>query len=514
MSREKLDFLQTAAQNRLINFCQIINPKYETLWYHELIAKKLEEVLEKLKRKEKARLILTLPPRSGKSQLSSIYFPAWALGKYPDLQFIFATYGGELAEKIGLDTRDVISSEAYQSIFPGVSLRQDVKAKAKWMTNKNGSYVLVGSGAGITGRGGNCIICDDLLKSREEAESDSISQSTWEYYRSTLYSRLEGYGAVIVIMQRWNQKDIVARLLEEDERRRLAGLEVEGWEVINFPAIAEEDEYVDGKLVRKEGEALWPSKFPLSVLNNIKQTLGTYNFQSQYQQNPIASELQEFHEHQFKYFEDDDIKGKYLKYYTLVDPAISQKKEADNTVILTVAKEVNGPNWYRIREDAGHFTPAQTVDLIFVHQFEYKSEVAVETVQYQQALKYAIVEEQKKQQRYFIIHELRSQSNKETRIRGLVPLYEAGVIYHRRGDMEYEKELLTFPRGRRDDRVDCMSFGLMVVQNTTGQFATQFKKKLNGYFRQRWVIHLLCLLDFCCIIMVYYYLILFKCTRH
>jgi phage terminase large subunit-like protein len=286
-------------------------------------------------------------------------------------------------------------------------------------------------------------------------------------------------------MQRWNQKDLVARLLEDDERRRQAGESTEDWEVINFPAIAEKDEYVDNELVRKEGQALWPSKFPLGVLENIRQAQGLYNFVSQYQQDPIATENQEFKEHMFKYFEEEEIKYKYFNYHTLVDPAISQKRTADNTVVLTVAKEVNGPNWYRIREDAGHFTPMQTVDLIMMHQAEYKSDVYVETVQYQQALKYAIIEEQKKKQKYFIVHEIKTQSNKETRIRGLLPLYGAGVIYHRKGDVEYERELLSFPRGRRDDRADCMSFLLQIDHHAGGQYAKQFKKKFNGYFRTR-----------------------------
>lgn len=483
--KEKQNFLRQAAINRLINFCELINPKFETVWFHALIATKLQEALDKVAKKKKARIILTLPPRHGKTQLASIYFPAWALGKYPDLKFIFATYGAELAEKKGLDTRDVINSDGYQAIFPGIELRPDVKAKAKWMTNKGGSYTAVGMGGGITGVGGDIILIDDLLKSREEAESDSVSESAWEYYRSTLYSRLEGFGAVIVIMQRWNQKDLVARLLEDDDKRRKANEPTEDWEIINFPAVAEEDEYIEGQLVRKEGDPLWPSKFPIEVLENIRQAQGIYNFNSQYQQDPIAGEMQEFKERYFKYYDPEQIKYAFLRYYTLVDPAISQKKNADNTVVLTVAKEVNGPNWYRIREDTGHFTPSQTVDLIMLHQAEYKSNVFVETVQYQMALKYAIIEEQKKRQVYFVVNEIKTTSNKETRIRGLLPLYEAGVIWHMNGDNPYERELLTFPRGRHDDRIDCMSFLLLTEHHSGGQYATQFKKKFNGYFRQR-----------------------------
>ena len=288
MDKEKLLFLQKAAQNKLITFCELINPKWETVWFHALIAEKLNGVLERIKNKEKVRIILTLPPRHGKSQLSSIYFPAWGLGKSPDLKFILSTYGAELSEKMGLQTRDVISSESYQFIFPGIELRQDQKAKAKWMTNKGGSYTAVGAGGAITGQGGDVLIIDDLTKSREEAESETVQQFSWDYYRSTLYSRLEGYGAIIAIMQRWNQKDLVARLLEEDQKLKDEGKEGEGWEVINFPAIAEEDEYDNkGQILRTQGSPLWPSKFPLDVLENIKRTSGIYNWSCTPSETPI-----------------------------------------------------------------------------------------------------------------------------------------------------------------------------------------------------------------------------------
>lgn len=484
--REKLrgSLLCQAAKSRLINFCEIIDKNWETVWFHEYIADTLQKVVEKVKRKEKARVILAIPPRSGKSQIASIYFPAWILGNHPDMQFILATYGAELAERIGQKARDVITSEGYQTIFPDIQLRQDTKAKAKWMTNKGGGFIATGVGGAITGSGAQIVICDDLIKSREEAESQTVRDTVWEYYRSTLYSRLEGAGAVIVIMQRWHTDDVVGRLLEEDEKRKAAGDPTEDWEVINFPAIAEEDEYVNGKLVRKEGEPLWPSKFPLEVLNNIKAVSGVYNFQSQYMQQPISSETQEFKSFMFRYYNEEDLEGKYLKYVTLIDPAISQKKEGDNTVVLTIAKEVEGPNIYRIEETAGHFTPQETVDLIFYHQGKYKSDIYLETVAYQQALKFAIMEEQRKKMKYFLVNELKTATNKEMRIRGLLPLYNAGVIFHKRSDSDYERELLVFPKGKRDDRIDCMSFMLKAFETGIGGKAKQFIPKWKGTKRK------------------------------
>lgn len=876
---EQMAFLQQAGRKSFMNFCEIVKEGYNAEWFHEFIGNILEKSLHQIARGEKVRIILTIPPRHGKTELASVLFPAWALGTYPDMPFILSSYGAELSETNGLKTRDVINSDQYKFIFPDIKLRSDQKAKAKWMTNKGGSYTAVGIGTSVTGKGAKCVLIDDPHKDRQEAESKVVRDTVWEYYRSTLYSRLEGFGGVIVIMQRWhclsseqcvniegkmikiknvkegdliltsqgyqpikhvqknqlgdkkilrllfsgsgqaievtddhlikteegwkkagdfkvgdnailkcdvkknevhekrlerkankmtghfrgtqtsiqaekllqyvsegktttemakllgyksrntigqhlamlgisadfknslnngyaldedfwwilgrwmadgsrssgrkidqknrititvggkkekdieritrflskhnirhskeeglsvfnvrfsckqfadytrdiggnahdkkipayvfdlpiylkvafiegyasgdaystldsiryssvsydlvsglqnllltlnrhsniyyqkvkirsdskikscgytyelkefesdrtlkitsnnvrvkqlksievvedynddvydvtvdageiniggitvhNCDDLVGRLMEEMERGRASGQAFDEWQVINFPAIADDDEYYEGKLLRKAGEPLWKSKFPIPVLENIKQTSGLYNWVSQYQQDPILQEAQDFKPHMFRYYEDNELEGKYLRYYTLVDPAISQNTSADNTVVLTVAKEVNGPNIYRIREDAGHYTPDQTIQLIFDHQTTYRSEVAIETVQYQQALKYAVIEEQRKRGQYFTVHELRSRTNKEERIKGLVALYAAGVIFHRHSDMEYERELLAFPRGRRDDRADAMAFFPMLGVNTFSGSVKIYKPKWMSYGKKK-----------------------------
>lgn len=497
LTNEQIEFLTHAAKNKLLNFCETVNPRYESQWFHELIADHLEDALECAIKKKKKRLILSVPPRMGKSQEASIYFPAWALGKVPALKFIVSTYGAELAEKNGKETRDLIASDTYKMIFPNTSLMQDMKARANWLVeSKNdkgvtstakGQYYATGIGGAVTGYGADIIIIDDPHKDRAEAESETMRKAVWDYYRSTLYSRKEGEGVIIIIMQRWRQDDLVGLLLEEDEKLREAGQPTEDWEVISLPAVAEEDEFYRGECVRKEGESLWPSKFPLTTLESIKQ-LSPYYWASQYQQNPILAETAEFKKDMFQYYEDDDIKYKNLRYYTLVDPAISQKKSADNAVVLTVAKEIGGPNIYRIREDAGKYTPQQLVDLIFLHNTEYRGDVWIETIAYQEALKYMVKSEQVKKEKYFVVHEIKSRSAKETRIRGLLGLYQNKIIWHKKGvDANYELELLSFPRGRRDDRIDCMAFLLQALEYnpSSSMFAKQYKPKWNGYGKKQ-----------------------------
>lgn len=479
LSQEKATILQRAATNKLASFAEVINPKFESVWFHELISNKLGDVLEKVKQKKKVRLIITIPPRHGKTLLTATYFPAWALGKHPDLQFILSTYGAELSEKTGMKTRDVIDSEVYQSIFPGITLRPDQKAKAKWQTNRGGSFTAVGIGGAITGIGGDVILIDDPHKDRAEAESELMRERVWEYYQSTLYSRLEGHGAVILIMQRWHTDDLVGRILEESARLKAAGEPHDEWEIINFAAIAEEaDEF------RKKGEPLWPNKFPLEVLANIKAK-NLYNWCSQYQQDPILQENQAFRESMFKYFDEEIVKAKYVRYTTTVDPA-GFKKKSDENVILTVAKEVTGPNWYVVDIIAGVFDPGKVIDSIFMQQAKFGThDVYIEGVAYQSTLKWHVEERQRKDRYFFMVHEFKPKGAKEDRIKALLPLFNAGIIYFRKHMTTIVEQFLKFPRGKHDDQCDALAMQLHATENTGGGLVSQYKKKHNGYFRNK-----------------------------
>lgn len=479
---EKQNFLIRAARNSLLNFCQLSDRKFEAVWFHELIAEKLEEALEKASRNEKARIIITIPPRHGKTQLAAKYFPAWALGKHPDMQFILSSYGAELAEKTGMETRDIINSEAYQAIFPNIQLRQDQKAKAKWQTNKKGSFTAVGVGGAVTGIGGQVIIVDDPHKDRAEAESALMRENVWQYFNSTLYSRLEGHGAIILIMQRWHTDDLVGRVLEESQRLKEAKQPYDEWEVINFPAIAEEDEFYKDTLVRKTGDPLWPSKFPREVLDNIAAK-NVYNWSSQYMQDPILSENQAFKQSMFKYFTEEDLNGKALQYTTTVDPA-GYKKNSDDTVILTVGKEIYGQNWYVVDIIEGVMTPGETIDAIFSVQAKYRSDVHIESVAYQSTLKWHVEDRMKTSRQYFVVNEVKQKGSKEDKIRSLLALFNLGVLYHRQHYVKLEKQFLQFPRGKHDDVIDCLAMQLSVVQHGGGS-VSQVKKKVSSYLRRR-----------------------------
>jgi predicted phage terminase large subunit-like protein len=243
----------------------------------EMMAAKLEACRQgKIK-----RLIINLPPRNLKSHCTTIAFVAWWLGHNPSGHVICASYGQDLSDKMARDCRTIMLSSWYQRLFPTrLSNRQAVH---DFITTEQGTRMATSVGGVLTGRGADLILIDDPLKP-DDALSEPRRKAVNEWYDNTLLSRLndKANGCIIIIMQRLHQDDLVGHVLEQ-----------EPWEVLSFPAIAEEDETLEIESIlgkrsfeRKVGEALHPERESLAIYQAMRQTIGEYNFVSQYQQDP------------------------------------------------------------------------------------------------------------------------------------------------------------------------------------------------------------------------------------
>jgi len=251
--------------------------------YIKLLAARLEQVrLGKCK-----RLIVNLPPRTLKSHVASVAFPAWLLGHDPSKQILCASYGQDLADKHARDCRTLMSSTFYRSLFPRTVLSQEKKAVEDFMTTRQGFRLSVSVGGPITGRGADIIIVDDPLKP-EDALSEAQRTKTNDWYFNTLLSRLNSKenGVIIIVMQRLHQGDLVGEVTDREH-----------WDMLSLPAIAEQDESypIEGPLgnhlyVRKAGEALHPERDSIEIFRKIREAVGEYTFQSQYQQSPASRE--------------------------------------------------------------------------------------------------------------------------------------------------------------------------------------------------------------------------------
>lgn len=273
-----------AARVGMEAFTRFTYPDYKFGWFNELVCRKLDKFLDDVAAQLAPRLILTAPPRHGKTELVSRRFPAFALGKHPDFSIIATAYGAELAGSNSRDVKRVIDSDAYAAIFPGTKLSRSsgdwVNKSDHWeVVERLGSYRGAGVNGPITGMGGNILIVDDPIKDGQEGESVAVRTSIWDWYQSTLYTRKTPGAGILVIMTRWNQDDLVGRLLDPPNG------EGDNWEVVSFPAIAENNEEH-----RRAGEALHPERYSLKELRAIEAVVGQYRWASLYQQRPSPRE--------------------------------------------------------------------------------------------------------------------------------------------------------------------------------------------------------------------------------
>jgi predicted phage terminase large subunit-like protein len=196
------------------------------------------------------------------------------LGKYPQKKVIQTSHTAELAVGFGRKVRNLVDSDIYKSIFPGVGLQADSKAAGRWATNKGGDYFAIGVGGAVTGKGADILIIDDPHSEQEAALSETnpeIYDKTYEWYTSGPRQRLQPGGSIIIVMTRWSKKDLTGQVIKADAQR--AG---EGWKVIEFPALFADD------------EPLWPEFWTKEELLALKNELPAGKWQAQYMQTPTS----------------------------------------------------------------------------------------------------------------------------------------------------------------------------------------------------------------------------------
>jgi len=438
------------SRRHLSDFIHYTFPNYRENWHHSLIISKLEAV----ERGEIRKLIITLPPRHGKSEIASIHFPAWFFGKNPQKSIIAASYSGDLAVTFGRKARNLVDSQEYGILFPEVKLAEDSKAAGQWNTNKKGEYTAVGVGGSTTGRGADVFLIDDPVKDQKDAESLTIQDGVWDWYRSVARTRLTPKGAIIIIMTRWVDGDLVGRILAEQD----------DWEVIDLPAIAERDEKN-----RKEGEALWPDQYPLEELQSIKKEIGIAKWSALYQQQPVSNESQVFKKSMFRTRTLEEVLKLRTRVFVTLDPAPGKTENADS--IGVCINFVDSENFWNLIAYRIKFDAAQLIKLLFKIDSEYSIEAfGIEKGMYKDVLKPFLDKEMLDRNRFLTIIELdHQQKNKQLRIKGLQPRYEAKGVFHIEGMcQDLEEELLRFPKAVHDDVSDATAYQNQMAEKPEG----------------------------------------------
>jgi predicted phage terminase large subunit-like protein len=405
------------------------------------------------------RLLVTMPPRHGKSELVSRFLPAWWLGTRPDDRVILASYESDFAATWGRKVRDLLD-ESGSELF-GVSVRRDSAAASRFdLDGRAGGMTTAGVGGAITGKGANLLVIDDPVKSAEDSQSEALSRRVWDWYRSVARTRLEPGGVVVLVMTRWSEDDLAGRLLAESDGEK--------WEVLNLPALAEEDD----PLGRKPGEALWPERFSMDDLEATRSALGSYLWSALYQGRPAPLDGNVFRRSWFRYFEHSGdsyalhgiepeiVNVNSCRRFVTVDLAVSTKKSADYTVasVWAVTPKSELLLLHRVRKRIP--APEQVPLLRKLYEEWSPDIVGIEAVAFQLAIV------QQAREDGLPVTELRADKDKVSRALTAAARLEGGTVYWPKKAPwldEWENELLLFPNSRYDDQTDTFAYAALEV---------------------------------------------------
>lgn len=454
------------ARSSIVGYAILTNPRYQVGRHHRVIA----SVFERVVRGEARRVMIFAPPRHGKSQLVSIHGPAWALGNRPDWHVITASHTAALAERMSGQTRNLIGDDLHAQVFgPAAMLRGDTSAKADFALVGGGEAFAVGVGGTPIGRGANLVVIDDPVPSREAAESERFRKGLQDWYQSTIYTRLQDDGAIILMHQRWHDDDLAGWLLREHAD--------ENWLVINMPAIWDEDAAAAGPCIlgRSIGDALWPEKYPVAALEKIRAALssnGPRDWESMYQQRPRPAGGAEMQREWFKITRRplENHAWAAMNRYLLVDPADEKKKKSDWTAAVVIGLAAD-QNFYLLDAFRDRLNLRERTDLLFRLHRKWRP-IRTGYEKYGKDSEIQHIEGEMDRENYrFPITPLGGSSPKNDRIRRMIPHLEASrwwfpsridrVIHDGTVvdlmEIMIEHEAIPFPAAKHDDFLDACS---------------------------------------------------------
>jgi predicted phage terminase large subunit-like protein len=420
-------------------------------WHIAAICHTLEKVATGTER----RLVITVPPRHGKSICTSVALPAWLLGKSPDIKIMVASYGGELAGKHAEDFRSVVASDWYRRLFPDFQLAKRGDRSDEQITTSNGCRKAISVGGAATGFGADLIIIDDLMKAAD-ANSPAERQRVKDFHEQTLLSRLndKASGRIVVIQQRLHEDDLPGYLLETGRFSHL-----------NLPAIAEEEQAVEtvlGPVHRHKGDLLWPERESRETLDKLRLEMGPSAFSAQYQQDPTPPGGNRLRWEWFGAYDFEPRRNEFERVVQSWDTGMTSEPTSDYSVCTTWGYKEG--KWhlldvYRQRLD---FYDLKCRAMNLIEQWE-PDKVIIEKA----AAGLPLLDQLGREcGRRGILEGWKPLDSKEVR-------FEAQMAYLQTGRflvptmapwlLAFKRELLAFPKARNDDQVDSVVQFLEVI---------------------------------------------------
>ena len=467
----------------LIAFCQHMQADYKVGKHHRILANLLMEIAEG----KKDRVCVNIPPRHGKSQLVSIYFPAWFIGKFPNKKVMMVSHTTDLAVDFGRKVRNIVDSPLYKQIFPTVHLASDSKSAGRWNTNMGGEYYACGIGSSIAGRGADLLLVDDPHSEQDVINGNfEVFEKAYEWFTYGARTRLMPGGRVAIIQTRWHLDDLTGRVVKDMAMNEGS----DQYEVVEFPAIIETVNKRTGDTIQK---ALWPEFYDLTALLRTKASMPLFQWNAQYQQNPTSEEASVVKREWWKIWEKEDPpRCEYLimsldsaaethtraDYTALTTWGVFMNEEADAYHIIllnSIKKRVEFPELKRLaQEEYDEWEP----DAFIVEK--KSSGVAL----YQEMRRMGVPVQE------FTPH--RGSGDKLARLNSVADIVASGLVWvpQSRWAEELVEEVAAFPFGSNDDLVDATVMAL--VRFRQGGFIRlptdekddirYFKSRRGGYY--------------------------------
>lgn len=449
------------AEENLLKFILYTKPDYSPSRHNEFICEKLDNFLAS---KSNNRLMIFTAPRHGKSEIVSRRLPAYILGKKPDTKIIACSYSADLAQRMNRDVQRIIDDPLYREIFPNTTLSGSnvrTSAQGSYLRNSDifevvgntGVYRSAGVGGGITGMGFSVGIIDDPFKNWQEANSLTVRNAVFEWFCSTFYTRGEKIKdqdcKIIIIMTRWHEDDLAGRIIKQMEDGG------EQWEIINLPALYEKSKYNCPEDWRREGQALWPSRYNEEKLQTIKKTIGSYLFNALYQQRPSPPEGSILQRSWWKFYKEIPV-----KFDEIIQSWDCTFKDANDTDFVV------GQVWGRIGADKYLLDQVRArmgfIDTITaIRTLTAKWPKARLKLIEDKANGPAIIETLKKEIPGIV--PVNPKGSKVERVYSISPDVEAGNVYlpsSARWLHDFIEECSAFPSSTNDDQVDALSQAL------------------------------------------------------
>lgn len=398
--------------------------------------------LERIDSGDLTRLIVTMPPRHGKSEIISKSFPAWYLGRHPDNEVIISCYGAELATDFSRITREKVR-EFGPAIF-GVTLSDESASVGRWgIEGHRGGLVAAGVNGPLTGRGAHLAIIDDPVKSAAEANSQTYRAHTLEWYQTVLRTRLAPSGAIVLVQTRWHKDDLAGWLIQQ---MNAGG---EEWTVINMPAVAGPAD----ALGRAPGDALWPDRFDADALQAIRATLTPYQWSALYQQEPTDCDMALWR-YETIAAARVHTSPELRRIVVAVDPAVTASAASDETGIIVGGIDHND-HIYVLADKSLIGTPLEWARTVVAAYKDYGADRVIAEVNQGGDLVEANIRMVDKTLPYKAV---RATRGKRIRAEPVAALYEQGRVHHIGRFPQLEDQLCTWSPLSDDspDRLDAL----------------------------------------------------------